>query len=283
GGDLGVFTRERMLPAFSDAAFSLDPGEISQPVETMFGIHVIRVDAREVPAFEDLKESFRNAIMNERIARAESTYVSGIEEPAAVTIAEGALDIARSIADDPGASLPSRATNKPMVEYVGGAFTVGEFREFMQNQSPAYRAQVAEATDGQLETALRGLTRGKLLVERARTEGLEPPAATIDSLRTATRSEIADAARRLGVLGEGASDDPQTTIRTALIEMLKGERDVIPLGQVGFALSERFASRINDDAVGEASRRIEEARTQVPVAPPAIPSVEEPTDSTPSP
>lgn len=280
GGDLGVFTRERMLPAFSDAAFALEPGEISQPVETMFGIHLIRVDAREMPAFEDLKDSFRNAVKNDRIARAESTYVADIETPASPQIAPGAYEIARTIGDNPGAALPRRAVSKAMVEYEGGSYTVGEFRTFMQNQSPAYRTQVADATDPELETALRGLTRGKLLVERAHAEGLAPDPATVDSMRTATRSEIADAARRLGVLGEAEGAAVQTTIRAALIEMLKGERDVIALGQIGFALADQYSSQINDDAVGEASRLIEEARAQVPVAPPSLSS---PSDSSPQP
>ncbi len=272
GGDLGTFTRERMVAPFSDAAFALAPGEISEPVETMFGFHLIRVDSREVPDFDDVKDGYRNAVKNERIARAESIYVAGIEGPAAPRLVEGSFDIARAIGANPGASLPRRARSKAMVEYEGGTFMVREFRVFLQNQSPAYRTQVAEATDEQLETALLGLTRGKLLVERARAEGLEPDLAAIDSMRTATRADIIDAARRLGVLGGADAADPQTVIRTALAEMLRGDRDVIPLGQIGYALSEQYTSRVDDDAVGETSRRIEEARTRASVAPPTVPS-----------
>lgn len=43
GGDLGWFTREEMVPAFADAAFSLPVGEVSQPVASEFGWHLIRV------------------------------------------------------------------------------------------------------------------------------------------------------------------------------------------------------------------------------------------------
>jgi parvulin-like peptidyl-prolyl isomerase len=43
GGDLGYFTRDKMVPEFSDAAFSLEKGQIST-VKTMFGWHVIKVE-----------------------------------------------------------------------------------------------------------------------------------------------------------------------------------------------------------------------------------------------
>lgn len=58
GGDLGYFTQDRMVPQFAAMAFQLKPGDVSEPVQTQFGWHVIKVEDRRTrpfPKFEDVK------------------------------------------------------------------------------------------------------------------------------------------------------------------------------------------------------------------------------------
>lgn len=57
GGDLGTFTRDRMVAPFAEAAFSMAPGEISHPVRTRFGWHIIKVEAVNEAKTESLAEA----------------------------------------------------------------------------------------------------------------------------------------------------------------------------------------------------------------------------------
>jgi peptidyl-prolyl cis-trans isomerase C len=68
GGDLGFFHHGQMVPSFEQTAFSLKPGELSEPVKSQFGYHLIRVEA--VKTFDDLRDEIAKQIQPQQAQKA---------------------------------------------------------------------------------------------------------------------------------------------------------------------------------------------------------------------
>ncbi|NJO33179.1 MAG: peptidylprolyl isomerase [Rhodospirillales bacterium] len=69
GGDLGYFAKGQMVPEFETAAFKLKKGDVSMPVQTKFGWHLIKIEdrrARGAPPFEQVKERILASLVHRK-------------------------------------------------------------------------------------------------------------------------------------------------------------------------------------------------------------------------
>jgi len=97
GGDLGFFTKGQTAPAFSAAAFALEPGGISPVVRTPFGLHVIKVEekrpARHLP-LDEVFDHVRNLLVQKKTGQSVAKLVESLADKATVV----------NLVDDPSAS-----------------------------------------------------------------------------------------------------------------------------------------------------------------------------------
>ena len=266
GGDLGFFGRGEMVQPFEQAVLALSPGEMTGPVETQFGLHLIRLEQLRIQNFEEVVADLRNRVQTERFLRAESTFVAGIQERAEPEPTSGAYLVVREIAQNPATRLSRRAGRRAVFEYSGGELTVAEVQFVLQAQNPEFQEQVVTGTDEQLEQFLLGLVQVELLVAEAGLSGLEPGREVLDSMAMGARNQLRSTARALRLIeldrapGEPTEQALERAVLEAIANVLAGATDVIDLGAIGFQLKQRTSLSISERGVGQAVLRLGQLR-----------------------
>jgi peptidyl-prolyl cis-trans isomerase C len=83
GGDLGNFTKDQMVPEFADVAFKMYPGQVSNPVKTQFGWHIIKLEdkrTKPIPEFEKVKDQIETFLTR----KAQTEYVAKLRQNAKI-------------------------------------------------------------------------------------------------------------------------------------------------------------------------------------------------------
>ena len=111
GGDLGTFSRGRMVKQFEDVAFAGKPGDILGPVETQFGYHIIKINEKTAEAqrpYEEVKDSILTSLKARQKSKATRELLDKLKTEAKIEILEAGVTL------DPKKA-PTNLEGKPLV------------------------------------------------------------------------------------------------------------------------------------------------------------------------
>ena len=175
GGDIGFFGRGMLVPSLEEAAFSLAVGEVSAPVLSSFGVHVIKVTDRKAATFEGARSTFRDSLVLGRLQEANSILLAEIDEEGEIEVEAGAVGVMRELATSPRTSFSGRAAVRPLVSYRGGSFSISDVLLLLNTQQTDLPGQLAVAPDEALYDLLIRLGQARVLLARAADAESPPP------------------------------------------------------------------------------------------------------------
>jgi hypothetical protein len=169
GGFLGVSEfGDPFVQEFRDAAWALEPGDLSPVVRTAFGFHIIRR-----PPVAEVRDIFRFSLADRLGAHADSLLVDSLTTARHFELASGALEAAREAVQDLDVV---RASDKVLVRFRGGSFRVKDLVRWLYSLEPQTAQAIATAPRDRLEQFLRLVAQRHLLLVLADSAGVQPTA-----------------------------------------------------------------------------------------------------------
>ncbi|HEU4631870.1 MAG TPA: peptidylprolyl isomerase [Gemmatimonadaceae bacterium] len=268
GGDLGVFAPQRMVPEFARAVSSLKPGEISRPVLTPYGYHIIRrrpfseVDKAQLADFATQRKAFV----------AESTYHARVEAGARVNVRPNIAQLVRDVAKDPDAH---REDETVLATYDEGEFTAGRLAQYIQAAPPQERVpqQIAAMPDSAAPQVVRFFLFRDLVLQQADSAKVTVDSAQMSELRQAFTSAVTNAWAGLGVAPSALADSAKSPAeRSALAaarvdayfnKLVRNEAPFVTVPPpIEAALHEKYEYKVNDAGITRALELAQNVRAK---------------------
>jgi len=203
-GFLPPYPREGLVPEFSQAGFALASGEVSDPVKTQFGWHIIRR-----PTQEEARGRIQTWLHQVATPIADSIYTAQLAERQELKIRSGAPAAIRSAVSDPGAA---RKSGKEIASWKGGKFTVADFTRWSAAFTPQLVSQIKTANDTLLTNFARTIAMNEVLLHEADSAKAAPNPSMYQALLLQFRVALQNLRDGVGLDAPELSDSSTTPV-----------------------------------------------------------------------
>ncbi|MCC7194583.1 MAG: peptidylprolyl isomerase [Gemmatimonadaceae bacterium] len=256
GGEY-LFPAGKMVPEFEQGTRALKPGEISDPIQTQFGFHIIYREP-----YSEARAKFDTAYKVVARQRAESAWIAGVESAGNVKVKDGAATVVKAIAAD----IDAYRGNRTVLATARGvdlrASRVANWIAAFPPQMQA-RQQLQQAPDSLMPDFLRSLMRNELLLRVADSAKVELTSDDLNQVRSAFRASVRNSMSGLGILPSELADSTQAgadrgAIAAAKVDaylerLVKNEAQFVDISEpVVIALRASYKGSVNEPGIERA-------------------------------
>jgi parvulin-like peptidyl-prolyl isomerase/post-segregation antitoxin (ccd killing protein) len=264
-GNYGVFKKEAMVPQFSNAIVTLKPGEISQPVESQYGFHIIQ----RLP-YAQVKNEFAQQYSQASQGVAMQTYLAQAETTAKIQIKDNAVATMKTVAREPNKHHNDRAA---LATFNGGELTVSDFLGWVETAPPQQQIlqRIPDAPDSVLKPFVKSLATQQVLLKRANDAKVDLSQKEKDGMYAELNQLVTQVWQTLNVDPKSLADSAKSTaekerlaaarVDNYLDRMLGGQAQLLtvptPLKKI---LDAKYEATINEAGLDRAFERAQHVR-----------------------
>jgi hypothetical protein len=230
-GYLPVGGRGQFVPEFENVAWTLEPGQVSDVVQTSFGFHLIRRPPRD-----EARARFLPFVERSNVTRNDSLYLANLAATKGLKVQQNASRHLKEAAENFDAA---RKNGQRLASFRGGSLTVADFARWLEMMQPGAHRQVANSPDSLLDNFVEQLAQNTLVIHQMDSAGVAVPVANWQALQLSYRAMTEQMAAVMGLTDsavvdstrprEARLDTAATRVSHFIDQLLTGQAQFRPL------------------------------------------------------